>query len=236
MIRPLDPNRAMLLRVAQALGNLRESLVFVGGCATGLLVTAVRAQVIRPTDDVDMVARAATAREYHEAERQLQARGFVHDLSQDSPICRWRLQEIVVDLMPSEDGVLGFHNRWYSLAVKTSQVVSLDDAVSIRLIAAPVFIATKFEAFQGRGKGDFLMSHDLEDIITVVDGRAKLADEARAFPAELREYLASNFRALQASPDFLDALAGHLPGDAASQARLPGLLEKIRAIAQLDQS
>lgn len=236
MMRPPDPNRAMLLRVAQVLGGLCGSVVFVGGCATGLLVTAVRAQPIRPTDDVDMVARAATVREYHEVEKQLQARGFVHDISPDAPICRWRFREIVVDLMPSEDGVLGFHNRWYPLALETAQVVSLDEAVSIRLIAAPVFVATKFEAFQGRGKGDFLMSHDLEDIITVVDGRAGLADEMRSFPAELREYLASNFRVLLASPGFLEALTGHLPGDAASQARLPSLIGKIRQFAQLEQT
>lgn len=228
---PTDPNRAMLLRVAQALGGLRGSLVFVGGCATGLLVTAVRAQMLRPTEDVDMVAHALTAQEYHEAERQLQARGFVHDMSAEAPICRWRYQGIVVDLMPSGDGVLGFHNRWYPLAVQSAQTVMLDDEVSIRLIAAPVFVATKLEAFLGRGKGDFLMSHDLEDIITVVDGRATLVQEARQSPAELRGYLAANFRTLLASPDFLEALAGHLPGDAASQARLPALINGFREMA-----
>lgn len=231
MSASLDPNRAMLLRVAQALGDLRESLVFVGGCATGLLVTAIRAQMLRPTEDVDMVAHALTAREYHMAEQQLQARGFEHDMSVDAPICRWRYQGIVVDLMPSGDGVLGFHNRWYPLAVQSAQTVTLDEGISIRLIAAPVFVATKLEAFQGRGNDDFLMSHDLEDIITVVDGRASLALEVRQSQAELREYLEENFRALLASPAFLDALAGHLPGDAASQARLPALVSRFREVA-----
>lgn len=231
MSSPLDPNRAMLLRVAQALGDLRESLVFVGGCATGLLVTAIRAQMLRPTEDVDMVAHALTAQEYHKAEQQLQVRGFSHDTSEDAPICRWRYQEIVVDLMPSGDGVLGFHNRWYPLAVQSAQTVTLGEGISIRLIAAPVFVATKLEAFQGRGNGDFLMSHDLEDIITVVDGRASLAQEVRQSQAELREYLEANFRTLLASPAFLDALAGHLPGDAASQARLPALVSRFREVA-----
>jgi len=231
MSAPLDPNRAMLLRVAQALGDLRESLVFVGGCATGLLVTSIRAQMLRPTDDVDMVAQAATAQEYHNVEKRLQARGFMHDMSVEAPICRWHYQDIVVDLMPSEDGVLGFHNHWYPLAVQSAQTVALDEGISIRLIAAPVFVGTKLEAFQGRGAGDFLMSHDLEDIITVVDGRATLAEEVRQSPAELREYLAKNFQALLDSSDFLEALAGHLPGDAASQARLPSLLARFREIA-----
>lgn len=231
MSAPNDPNRAMLLRVARALGELRESLVFVGGCATGLLVTAVRAQMLRPTDDVDMVVQALTAQEYHQAERQLQARGFVHDVSADAPICRWKFQDVVVDLMPSGDGLLGFHNRWYPLAVETAQIVRLDDEVAIRLIAAPVFLATKFEAFKGRGKGDFLMSHDLEDIITVVDGRSELSAELPAHSPELRAFLAENFRALLSAPDFVDALSGHLPGDMASQQRLPGMLARLRQLA-----
>ena len=87
-----DPNRLILSRVARALGDLRESLVFVGGCSTGVLVTAIRAQTIRPTDDVDMVVQAATAREYHEVEVLLSERGFVHDMSADAPICRWRYE------------------------------------------------------------------------------------------------------------------------------------------------
>lgn len=227
-----DANRLMLLRVAQALGDLRNDLVFVGGSVTGLLLTAVRAQSIRPTDDVDMVVQATTAREYHEMEKQLQARGFVHDVSVDAPICRWRLQELIVDLMPSGDGVLSFHNRWYPMAMQTAQPLQLDADIIIRLIAAPVFVATKFEAFHGRGKRDFLMSHDLEDIVTVVDGRDELVDEVFAFPDELQEYLASHIHDLLATPDFLDALAGHLPGDMASQARLPALMSKLRKLAQ----
>jgi hypothetical protein len=43
-------NLAILTTVATALGPLRESLVFVGGCATGLLVTNMRGSPRRPHD------------------------------------------------------------------------------------------------------------------------------------------------------------------------------------------
>lgn len=43
--------------------------------------------------------------------------------------------------------------------------------------AAPYFCATKLEAFGGRGKNDYLASHDLEDLITVVDGRPELLED-----------------------------------------------------------
>jgi hypothetical protein len=51
--------------------------------------------------------------------------------------------------------------------------------------------------------------------------------------AMLRGYLADRFRGLLAQPAFMDALPGHLPGDAASQERLPELLAKLREIAGL---
>lgn len=116
--------------------------------------------------------------------------------------------------------------------METAQSLRLPSGRLICLITAPVFIATKLEAFRGRGGGDFLVSHDLEDIVTVIDGRPALIDEVGAAPADLRTYLQEEFRRLTASEDFLDALAGHLPGDAASQARLPGLIRRVRALAQ----
>ena len=227
-----NPNLAILEIAAQALGNLTDSLVFVGGCATGLLVTRIRPYQIRPTEDVDVVAEVATITEYHRIEAQLASRGFKHDTSPDAPICRWVGAGVTLDVMPSQPGVLSFHNRWYPLAVSTALAVSLPSGRSIKLITAPLFIATKLEAFKGRGNGDFLASHDLEDIVTVADGRPALADELRRGPQELRAYLAAELSSLVSTPEFLDALAGHLPGDAASQSRLPMLIELLKRLAQ----
>ena len=99
-----------------------------------------------------------------------------------------------------------------------------------------MFIATNLEAFHDRGRGDFLVSHDLEDIVTVIDGRPALSAEVGAARTDLRTYLREQSRQLTASEDFLDALAGHLPGDAASQARLPGLIRRIRTLAEQTSS
>lgn len=230
-----DPNLIILLPIAHALGELCDSLIFVGGCATGLLVTAQRAQAIRPTTDVDVVVYAVTIKDYHEMERAVEARGFKHDISDGAPICRWVLNGVVLDLMPSEPGILGFHNRWYPLVVQTAAQVELPNGQVIRLITAPLFLATKFEAFRGRGRNDFLASHDLEDLITVIDGRPELIDEIMMVDVELRRYIADAMNGLLRESDFMDALPGQLPGDAASQARLPELIRRMRSIAQLDK-
>lgn len=227
-----NPNLAIIEIAVQALGDLTDSLVFVGGCATGLLITRIRAYQIRPTEDVDVVAEVATITEYHRIEAQLASRGFRHDTSPDAPICRWVGAGVTLDVMPSQPGVLSFHNRWYPLAVSTAIPVSLPSGRSIKLITAPLFLATKLEAFKARGNSDFLASHDLEDIVTVVDGRPAIVDEVRCAPQELRDYLAAELSSLLSTQEFLDALAGHLPGDAASQSRLPTLIELLKRLAQ----
>ena len=228
---PAEQNLAILSHVAAAIGALRETLVFVGGCATGLLVTDVRAQPIRATIDVDLVVHVVSRAEYRAIEKQFEALGFVHDLSAEAPICRWRGGEIAVDLMPTDESILGFHNRWYVLAVETADSLVLPNGLTINLITAPAFIATKLEAFKGRGNNDYLASHDMEDIVTVVDGRATLLDEINASNSELREYLVAEFGSLMSNPRFVEALGGHLPGDSGSQARLPRLRARLRALA-----
>src|SRR5690606_11729992 len=180
---------ARLELIARALGPLRERMVFVGGCAVGLLITDEAAAPMRATMDVDLVAPVSALSAYHGLESDLSALGFKRDLSAAAPICRWRYREIEVDVMPADPQILGFSNRWYPLAVASANRLVLPSRTDIRLVAAAVFIATKFEAHADRGAGDLLASHDLEDIVNVVDGRASLLAEIEASPDELREYL-----------------------------------------------
>jgi predicted nucleotidyltransferase len=231
-----DPNVVMLEVVAERLGDdLRDEMVFVGGAVAGLLLTDPAMPAIRPTEDVDLVCPVLVLADYHRVESALRARGFVQDMRPEAPICRWQVGSVVVDVMPMLEEILGFANRWYPLALETAQPVVLPSGRLIRLIAAPVFLATKLEAFDGRGQGDYLFSHDLGDLLAVVDGRDMLPAECLACPAELRAYLGGRFRGLLAQPAFMDALPGHLPGDAASQERLPELAAKLREIAGLSR-
>ena len=230
-----EANLALLAEVAARLGVLRDTLVFVGGCATGLLVTAPRAQPIRVTLDVDLVAEVATLAAYHELERQFEGLGFVHDVSAGAPICRWRIHNLVVDLMPSRSEILGFANPWYPMAIETAQRIALPETdLVILLIRAPEFVATKLVAFKDRGRGDYLASHDLEDLVTIVDGRETLHDEVVSGPRVLRHYIADEVGALLRNDDFVSALGGQLPGDAASQSRLPLLLHRLRRLAEIN--
>jgi len=226
-----DANVLMVERVAKALGPLRTQMVFLGGCATSFLLTDPAATAVRMTRDVDLIVDATSRTSYHRLERQLSRLGFRHDTSEAAPLCRWLLDDLLVDVMPTDSALLGFSNRWYPEAIRSSIRRTLDNGLEIALISPPCFLATKLEAFQGRGRGDFAASHDIEDVVCVVDGRAEIVEEVRASDDALRAYLRDRLGSLLGENRFLSALPGHLPSDSASQARLPLLRRRLASIA-----
>lgn len=222
----------MLELVANALGELNERMVFVGGCATGLLMTDSARPPVRATQDVDVIAVVSSLANYYELEKELRNAGF-SQVASDEPICRWTIRQIKLDVMPTDEKILGFSNRWYSEAVRTANVYNLPNGRSIRLITAPYFVATKIEAFHGRGEGDFLASHDIEDIVTLVDGRQELIDEVAHSEQSLQDYIADEIEGFLGTPNFTDALPGHMAPDGGNQARIPAILQRLRTLARI---
>lgn len=74
-----------------------------------MLLTAPRAQAIRATQDVDVVVHAISTADYHAMEQAVESRGFKHALSPEAPICRWVLQGVALDPMPSQPGIQVAH-------------------------------------------------------------------------------------------------------------------------------
>ena len=233
-MNPGDPNVARVEVVAEALGDLCEELVFVGGCAASLLIDAPSAPPTRVTYDVDVIAEVAALSGYYALERRFTERGFAKDMSEGAPICRWRVQDVEVDLMPTDESILGFSNRWYPAAVASASSIALPSGQRISLISAPVFLATKFEAFHTRGRNDVLISHDLEDIVNVVEGRPLIVEEVAAAESGLRAYLAVRFRELTRNPDFANALPGLVAYDDLYESRIQAVRNRTSAIAGLE--
>ncbi len=183
------------------------------------------------TYDVDLLVQVASIADYHHTEKRLAAKGFKRDLSQDAPICRWVFNALEVDLMPSDPKILGFSNRWYPHAIETATRLPLPSGRHINLISATAFVATKFEAFNDRGKRDMLGSHDLEDILNIVEGRSTIEKEIEAERAAVRSYLSGAFAALSAQPNFADYLPGMLAQDALLDERAAIVRRRIETIA-----
>lgn len=223
-----DPNLPTLRTIAQALGDLREQVVFLGGAVAGLLVTDLLAEGVRATRDVDAVAQAGRA-QFQRLQRELARRGFRED-ADSGVICRWihRDSGVVFDLMPENPDVLGFANRWYPYAVATARPVALGEGLHIRLATAVAFLATKLEAFADRGRGDILASHDLEDVLNIVDGREELVRELAEASPDVRHAIAEAFAGVLARQDFLDVL----PGLIAEPERADVVAGRLRAMAE----
>ncbi len=96
-----------------------------------------------------------------------------------------------------------------------------------------MFLATKLEAFKDRGNEDYLGSHDLEDIIAVIDGREEIVNEILKSDGTVKRYLANAFQELTKNQHFLDALPGHLNYGQIQQERAQLVLSRIQAIAEL---
>lgn len=212
------------------MGPLLDRLVFVGGCAAGLLMGEQGDGPIRATLDVDLVAHVSALRQYHDLEAEFSRLGFRRDMDADAPICRWTNRGIRVDLMPSDAAVLGFANSWYPLAFETATTHALPSGAAIRLITAPAFLATKFEAFADRGRGDLLGSHDLEDVVSVIASRPQILGEIRGSPARLRAWLAEQCRELLAQRNFESYLPGLLLDDSSGE-QTNLVLSRLRGIA-----
>lgn len=228
-----DPNLDQLIAAASALRPLLPELVFVGGCVTGLLITDEAAGEPRGTIDVDAIAEITSYAQYAEFSDRLRSLGFKEDTSEGAPVCRWIQGETVLDVMPLDANILGFSNHWYRPAMEASVTKKLGEDLDIRMVTAPYFVATKLEAFKGRGGGGFLGSHDLEDVMSIVDGRETLIAEVRTAGTDLSEYVRREIAKLLANRGFIDALPGFLLPDAASQSRIGIVLERLRDLASI---
>lgn len=221
---------AMLTAVAEALGDdLRKRLVFVGGCTTALFITdAITLEDVRATDDVDLIVDLAGFSEWAQLLERLRERGF-SESPNDSVICRMHLGQIKVDFMPDDPKILGFSNRWYEVGIETAVDCPLDDKLIIRLLTPALFVATKLDAYLGRGGNDLLSSRDAEDILLIVDGREELVAELGGAEEEVRTYIGDQFKDMLAAPDFDDFLEGNIRGP---QGRVEIVRQRFIAITQ----
>ena len=161
----------MLEEVALGLDELKNEVVFVGGAIASLYITDEGVQRIRPTEDIDCVIEVTSRRSYYQLEKKLENLGFTHSMQEGDPICRWNYKSYTVDVMPDDPEILGFSNKWYKNGITNAEKITLPRGTKVFIFTLPYFIASKIEAFDNRGGGDYRMSADIEDIITVLDGQ-----------------------------------------------------------------
>jgi predicted nucleotidyltransferase len=202
------PNLGALRAVADRLDELKLNYAFVGGSIVNLLLDDPDFLPARPTDDVDVVLEVVTTEHYSAVEERIRRLGFEHDTREGAPLCRWMLGHLTVDIMPTDGAHLGLNTTWFKEALSTATEQEIAHT-RLKLVSPAGFLATKYIAFLDRGKSDYYASQDLEDFVTVVDGRENIVADVDQAPEEMRRFLIDAAKTLTGNADFDEALPGH---------------------------
>jgi predicted nucleotidyltransferase len=200
-------NIGVVAEVAQALKDLKDQMVFVGGAVVSLYADDPAADEIRPTADIDMTLNVVNLSNWSVLQEKLASLGF-HPDPFGHAICSYKFKDIPVDIMPAEDGPLGPANKWYKLGFDNLWTVKAKEE-DIKILPAPCYLATKFEAFNNRGK-DYRTSHDFEDIIYILDNRTSIVEEVKSTLPEIKSYLQSQLSKLEKSTNYDEFLSAHI--------------------------
>ena len=222
-------NIEMLQIVANGLGKLRNSMVFVGGSVAELYVSNPAAADIRPTLDVDCVIELSSRIEHAKLEEDLRAIGFKNDTSKSAPICRWIYEGIKVDVMPATEDVLGFTNIWYVEGIQNKITKTLANGITIFVFRPEYYLASKFEAHKGRGGKDLRQSHDFEDIIYIMDNCSEILTDIANANTTVKDYLKTEYQNLLNNKNLDEGIESALPyGSGAEGAEIiRDLMQKI---------
>lgn len=219
-------NRIRIAAINERLGDLKDKVVYVGGATISLYADRETSE-IRPTDDVDVIVEILNYTERAKLEEKLRAIGFQDDV-ESGISCRFRIQGIIVDVMPTADESIGFKNIWYPEGFKNAVSYSLDENNTVKILSPPYFIATKLEAFKGRGRRDGRTSHDFEDIVYVLENRKTIWEELNSTSGLIKEYLIKEFKELQSVSNFAEWIDCHVEYNTPSASKY--ILEQIKKL------
>ena len=220
-----------ILKLDAKLEGAPFGFAFLGGSVLSLLVTDSSVDAIRVTKDIDVIADIKSRREFHSSERALEKLGFKHDMREGAPICRWVCDDITVDVLPIREDVLGWRSKWFEDALRTATAIDVGGR-RIRVISAPYFVALKLEAFEDRGKGDFIASVDFEDVICLFNGRETIVSEIAA-EEEIGKMLGAKFAGYLESDDLDDAIEGFVQTERNPADRKKAILSRFQQVVAL---
>ncbi len=217
-------NITRIKAISNALGPLGQEVVFVGGATISLYLEQLGPEV-RPTNDIDVVIELLSYTSFAALEEKLRSIGFVNDLTAKIT-CRYTYQGITVDIMPTDEKILGFSNRWYRGGYKNSMDYWIDDQHRVKIFSPPYFLATKFEAFANRVKHDGRSSEDFEDIVFVLEHRRSVWKEMEESDSTIKDYLRNTFSQLLSNKYITEWIDSNI--EFTSPPSTDRIMEKIR--------
>jgi len=222
-------NIAVVAEIAEALQEIKQNMVFVGGAVVSLYTDDPAADELRPTEDVDITLNIMNFAQWAKVQERLGQLGFYPDPF-GRAICSYKYKDIPVDIMSSEDGLMGPANRWYKVGFENLWTAKAKDQ-EIKILSAPCYLATKFEAFNDRGK-DYRTSHDMEDIIYVLDNRINIVLEIEMDDSRVVFFIKEQLKAIVQRGMLQEVLMAHIH-PLMLEERMPIVEEKITQILHI---
>lgn len=186
MLKNQTINLKVLEKVAIALEEINDEVVYVGGAVVSLYVTDVGSEQPRPTKDIDISVQIGSYSEMEGLRERLAQKQFFPNPA-DNILYRYAFEDVLIDFIPFEQTPLGPTNSWLKPGFAKAQSVTIGKS-KIRILPVSLYLSTKWEAFNSRG-GDPRFSHDFEDIVYVIDNNLELLEDIGTANKEVRDFL-----------------------------------------------
>lgn len=201
-------NRRIIQRVATGLGELNDQVIYVGGAVVSLYVNDPAAEDVRPTMDIDISVSLASVGALEMLRQKLVDRGFVQS-SEDDIICRFRFEDILVDVMNTQFIGWAPANPWFSSGFHARIPIDIEEN-RIYIMPFPYFLAYKVSAFLDRGYREPRTSKDLEDMVYLMDNRTDIEEVIATSTDEVKPFLIEHLTNLMCDPAQREAVQAHL--------------------------
>lgn len=188
---------------------MNEQVIYVGGAVVSLYVNDPAAADVRPTKDLDISLSIATQSELENIRQELTLKGFIQS-AEDDVVCRFRYQDIKVDVMNTREIGWAPANPWFEPGFMSKEQRNIDTE-NIWILPMPYFLASKFTAFNNRGSTDPRTSHDLEDIVYILDNRIDISDQLKLTPLDVKPFLREQFGSILKDRLKSEAVMSHIP-------------------------
>lgn len=223
-------NRKVIKTIANALGELNQKVVYVGGAVVSLYIDDTAAEDIRPTKDIDITLEIASLGELEALREDLSKKGFKQS-HEDNVICRFRFEDIKIDVMATKAIGWAPANPWFASGFKSAQSIEVNGK-SIKILTLPYFLATKFSAFYERGGKDPRFSHDFEDIVYLLNYTSNFQELIIDSDPKVQECLKGAFLNILNDDLLQEAILGNIHYDE-QEFRFEKIINQLKAIVNV---
>lgn len=179
-------NLKVVEKVAIALEELNNDVIYVGGAVVSLYVTDEGAEQARPTKDIDVSVQISSYGQMDELREKLGSKR-IYPAPSENVMYRYTHEDILIDFIPYEETPLGPTNSWLKPGFEKAYPVNIGE-LEIKILPVSLFLATKWEAYKSRGS-DPRTSHDFEDIIYIVDNNKELVEDFHNAESDVQDFL-----------------------------------------------